>query len=85
MRFLVETKLKQVPTDEIMALIPAEIARGKELDAMGVRQMLFVAADQSGAWQVFQGSMADVQHAVESLPLHPFVETRITPLADDVM
>jgi muconolactone delta-isomerase len=83
MRFLVETKFTQAPTDEILALIPAEIARGKALDAEEIRLMLYVAADRSGAWQVFQAdSPADVQHVIESFPLHPFVTATITPLAE---
>ena len=84
MKYLVTSKLNQPPTDSIIALIPAEIARGKELDAQGIRLKLYVAADQSGAWQVYQGDTeADVRKAIESLPLHPFVTTTITPLADD--
>jgi muconolactone delta-isomerase len=84
MRYLVTSRLNQAPTDSIMALIPAEIARGKELDAQGIRLKLYVAADQSEAWQIYQGdTQADVQKAIESLPLHPFVATTITPLAED--
>ena len=86
MKYLVTSMFNQAPTDSILALIPAEIARGKELDAQGIRLKLYVAADQSGAWQIYQGDTpADVQQAIESLPLHPFVTTTITPLADDAM
>jgi muconolactone delta-isomerase len=84
MRFLVTSKFTQLPTDSILALIPAEIARGKELDAQGIRLKLYVAADQSKAWQIYQGDTeADVHKAIESLPLYPFVATTITPLAED--
>ena len=84
MKYLVTSKFNQAPTDSIIALIPAEIARGKELDAQGIRLKLYVAADQSGAWQIYQGDTeADIQKAIESLPLHPFVATTITPLAED--
>jgi muconolactone delta-isomerase len=86
MRYLVTSTFNQAPTDAMMALIPAEIARGKELDAQGIRLKLYVAADQSSAWQIYQGaSEADVQKAIESLPLHPFVATTITPLAEEMM
>lgn len=85
MRFLVESAFKQTPTQEILALIPAEIARGNELDAQGIRLKLYVAADQSRAWQVYQSdSQTAVQAAVESLPLHPYLNVTITALADDV-
>jgi len=83
MRFFVETKFTHALTDGILALIPAEIARGRELDAQGLRLQLLVAADRSGAWQVYRAdSLATVQQAIESLPLHPFVTSTITPLAD---
>ena len=84
MKYLVTSRLNQAPTDSILSLIPAEIARGKELDAQGIRLKLYVAADQSGAWQIYQGNtQADVQQAIASLPLYPFVTTTITPLAED--
>jgi muconolactone delta-isomerase len=84
MRYLVTSTFNQAPNDSIMALIPAEIARGKELDAQGIRLKLYVAADQSRAWQIYRGDTeADVRKAIESLPLHPFVATTITPLAED--
>ena len=56
MRYLVTSRLNQAPTRSIMALIPAEIARGKELDAQGIRLKLYVAADQTAAWQIYQGN-----------------------------
>ena len=61
MQFLVETKFTHALTDEMMALIPAESARGKELDAAGSRLALYIAADFSAAWQVYQAdSLAEV-------------------------
>ena len=84
MKYLVTSTFNQAPTESIIALIPAEIARGKELDAQGIRLKLYVAADQSGAWQIYQGDTEnDIRKAIESLPLHPFVATTITPLAED--
>jgi hypothetical protein len=49
MRFLVESRLAQAPAPEILALIPTELARGQELDVAGVREALYVAADNSSA------------------------------------
>jgi muconolactone delta-isomerase len=74
MKYLVTSMFNQASTDVILALISAEIARGKELDAQGIRLKLHVAADQSGVWPIYQGDTeADVQQAIESLPLHPYV------------
>jgi muconolactone delta-isomerase len=85
MKFLVESKFNQAPSEEILALIPAEVEHGKALDRQGIRLKLYVAADRSGAWQVYQGnSMAEVQQVIETFPLHPYVTATITPLADDV-
>jgi len=83
MRYLVETTFKGIPTPEALALIPAEMARGRELDALGVREWLLVAADQSKAWQLFHVDSVDVAHALAaSFPLHPFVNVVITPIAE---
>jgi muconolactone delta-isomerase len=81
-KYLVTSKFNQVPTDAILALIPAETARGKELDVQGIRLKLYIAADQSQAWQIYQGdTQADIQKALESFPLYPFLTITITPLA----
>ncbi len=84
MKFLVETQFKVPPTPEILALIPQEIARGKEVDAEGVRLHLFVAADQSKAWQVYRlDSFDDLPPLLATFPLHPYVNSIITPLSED--
>jgi muconolactone delta-isomerase len=85
MRFLVETTFKQAPTEEVLALIPAEVEHGKILDAQGVREQLYVAADMSGAWQIYQSeSLAAVRALVETFPLSPYLKATITPLAEDM-
>lgn len=85
MRFFVEHSFKQAPTPEILALIPAEIARGKELDAQGIREKLYVSADMSRAWQVFIcDTEEEVRTALESFPLHQYSNVVITPLAEDM-
>jgi muconolactone delta-isomerase len=85
MRFFVEMTLNQAPTPEILALIPAEVARGKELDAQGLREKLYVAADQTRAWQVFScDTEEEVRAALASFPLHPYSDSVITPLAEDM-
>ena len=84
MRFLVESSFNQSPTNEILALIPAETARGLELDQQGIRKALYLAADQSRAWQVLVAeSQAAVQAVMESFPLFPYLNVTITPLAEE--
>ena len=83
MRFLVETTFKQPPTEDVLALIPAEVEHGKILDAQGLREQLYVAADMSGAWQVYRGESLDAVRAlVATFPLYPYLNTTITPLAE---
>ena len=85
MTFLVETQFKAPPTPEILALIPQEIAHGKMLDAEGVRLHLFVAADQSRAWQIYRvGSPADLEAIIAGFPLHPYLNTTITAISEAI-
>jgi muconolactone delta-isomerase len=85
MRFLVETTLNQAPTPDILALIPAEVEHGMALDAQGIREHLYVAADQSKAWQIYRGETQDAVRAVVAMfPLYPFLNVTITPLAEDM-
>lgn len=84
MRFLVESHPAQAPTPDVFALLPAETARGKELDAQGVRLHLLVAADRSAAWQVFQvDSREELEQVMSSFPLHSYGVHTVTQLADE--
>lgn len=83
MRFMVESGLNVPPTPEIMALLPAESARGEELDAQGVREHLYLAADMTRAWQVFNAASQDeVEALLQSFPLAAYTASTITPLGD---
>ena len=81
MRFMVESGLNVPPTPEILALIPAESAHGEELDAQGLRERLYLAADMSRAWQVFNAaSREEVEALLQSFPLAPYTASTITVL-----
>ncbi len=83
MQFMVEGVLKHAHTDETRALIAPEIAHGNALEAEGVRERLFVAADFSRAWQIYNlDSPGAVQQVLATFPLHPYVDYTITPLAN---
>jgi muconolactone delta-isomerase len=81
-RFMVEGALRGPHTPETLALIPAEVARGEELDRQGVRAGLYVAADLSRAWQVYDlPSVEAVEGVLATFPLHPHIEQTITRLS----
>lgn len=83
MRFIVYSTFNRAPTPEILALYPQESARGAELDAAGVREAFYVAADNSGAWQVLRAATRDQLDAVlASFPLHPYLAHTVTQLAE---
>ena len=83
MRFMIESSLKVVPTPEILALFPAESARGEELDAQGAREALYLAADMSRGWQVLRAaSLGEAEALMHSFPLTPYSAYTITPLAE---
>ncbi len=84
MRFMVEGTPNGNFTNDMMAQLPAETARGKELAEQGLRSAIYVSADYSKAWQIFTAETeTDVQRALESLPLYGATDYRITPLSDD--
>jgi muconolactone delta-isomerase len=84
MKFLVESWFAQAPPPEVLALIPAEVAHGRQFDMQGARLALYIAQDQSRAWQLYQADSVDaVQRIVASFPLHPYLATKITPLAEN--
>ncbi len=84
MRFMVESSFTQAPTPELFALLPQETARGIELDAEGVRLALYVASDNSRAWQIYEvESRAALDAVLESFPLYAYVSTTVTELAGE--
>ncbi len=84
MRFLIKNTWKEPPTEKVQALIPAEQARGKELTEQGIQEALYVAADQSGAWLVWNCESQDaVEELHQTLPLHEHLNTEITLLSDE--
>ena len=83
MLFMVESRFAAAPTPEILALLPAEQARGRELDAQGVRRHLFVAADNSASWQVFEvQSREDLDPVLASYPFHSYMSENVTELGE---
>ena len=83
MKYLVESSFKGMPSPEALALIPAVMARGQELDTNGVREWLLIAADQSKARQLFMAeSLEATQVIMESFPLYDYLDMKITPIAD---
>jgi muconolactone delta-isomerase len=83
-RFMVEGALRGPLTPETLALIPAEVARGEEVERAGIRTGLYVAADLSRAWQVYDlPSVEEVERVLATFPLHPHLAQTITPLSQE--
>ena len=82
MKFMVQGSMREPPTAEILALIPAETTAGEALDRQGRRVAFYFAADGSTAWQVYDvESEAALWEALSTLPMTPFVDYRVTALA----
>jgi muconolactone delta-isomerase len=83
MRFLTKEGLKEAPSEEVRGLIPAEQAAMKELMKQGVVEAMYVSADSSTAWVVWD---IESQNALEevhrTLPLHDYLNSDIALLAD---
>ena len=85
MRFLTTETFKAPPTAEVQALMPAEIAKVKQLTEQGLIVAVYVAADLSSAWVVWNvDSQAALEETHKTLPLHPYVNTEVTVLAEDM-
>ncbi len=83
MRFLLKLTLDRPTSEEIMALIPAEQRRGKELAKQGIREAVYIAADRSAVWTVWNCDSEDVlEEMTKTLPLYEFWDIEATRLAD---
>ena len=81
MEFMVSASFRPQDQAEILTHIPAEQARVQTLREQGSLQTLYISADRLQVWLVMRGeSQEQVQKALESLPLYPYMEVAITPL-----
>jgi hypothetical protein len=70
---MLKLALNRPPTEEIMALIPAERKRGRELAEQGIREAVYVAADRSAVWTVWNcKSQEMLEEVTKTLPLYEF-------------
>ena len=73
MKWMVTITFKVPPTEEVLAMLPAERVRTAELVAQGAIDNRFFAADGSQVWFVMNGSsMEEVEGLVNSLPMRRF-------------
>ena len=57
----------------------------KELTEQGLVETAYVAADQMGAWLVWNvDSQAALEEAHNTLALHPYINSKITALAEEM-
>lgn len=83
MRFLVEGGFTAQPTEEMLALIPQEIAYGQQLEAQGLREVIYYAADMSRAWQVFSVESREMlDKLLAGFPLAPYLSVSVSQLTD---
>ncbi len=83
MRFLLKLTLNRPPSEEIMALLPAEKKRGEELEEQGMREAVYIAADRSTVWSVWNSASREaLDEVIKTLPLYEFWDIEVTQLAD---
>jgi muconolactone delta-isomerase len=84
MRFMLKLTLNRSTSEEIIARIPAEQKRGKELTQQGIQQAVYVAADRSAVWTVWNcDSQETLTEVTRTLPLFEFWNIEVTRLAED--
>jgi muconolactone delta-isomerase len=84
MQFMATISLDSASRSEVEQLIPAESARVRDLQQLGVLDALYIP-DGSGApaglWVVFNGDSRDaVQRVIEDLPMYPYMQVELVPL-----
>ena len=84
MRFILKQSLNQPPNDTIKALLPAEQVRIEELTEQGIVEAMYVSADRSVAWVIWNcKSRAALDEVVKTLPIYDFMNIDVTPLAEE--
>lgn len=82
MRFLSKLTLNRPASEEIKALLPSEQRRGVELAEQGIREAVYVAADRSAVWTVWNcASPEALDEVMKTRPLFEFWNIEVTQLA----
>jgi len=84
MQFMASITFDPARHAEVEQRVPAEQVRVRELQRQGVLNSLYIPVGggaPSNLWAIFSGdSPADIQRALESLPLYPYMQVELTPL-----
>jgi muconolactone D-isomerase len=71
-----------MPADERKRLLELELARGRELIAEGTLARIWRIPGRQSNWSLYSAQDASAVHAaVTSLPLWPYMDVRVEPLA----
>ncbi len=84
MEFLVSIKIGPVSGNEDSAtkLYAAESIRAKELADLGIIRRLWRVPGQKANWGLWEAQDATALHeAISSLPLYPYMDVEVHPLA----
>lgn len=82
LEYMVHAAFRQQDQQAIIERIPQEREHIKVLMQQGTLAALYIASDSSGVWLVMRGeALEQIQKSLESLPLYPYMELTITPLA----
>jgi muconolactone D-isomerase len=84
MEFLVSIKISPPSGEEDSAkLYAAEATRARELADMGIIRRLWRVPGQRANWGLWEAKDATALHqAISSLPLYPYMEVNVHPLAE---
>ncbi len=86
MRFLTKETWKAQPNEEVQALMPAEMAKVKELMEKGFLETSYTAVDMSAAWMIWNvESEEKLKEVHDSLPLHPFMNSELVSVLGEGM
>lgn len=81
-----ESRIAELPPDELTALVDRNRVRGRELHAAGVLQNMWRLPGQRASVAIWSAADADVlDTSLRSLPIWPYVTVEATALAGHPM
>ena len=81
MKYMVAFTFLQQEREAILAHLPEEQTRAKELQEQGLVEATYLATDQSRGWLVMLGASEEhVRQAFTSLPLNRYMQWEMTSL-----
>ena len=82
-KWMASLSFKEKPTPDVIALVPSEQARVKELTAQGLIDAIYISNKDGKIWILMSSETLEaLQQTLTTLPMYTYFNIEVSPLND---